>query len=143
MYLHWHQAARPVVLRHGQACAVAKGQPRAWGNQREKLYMTTAAMRVLPSPVGSATSVLCSSAVRIMASWYARSGTLAGYIQCRALCLQVSTAQEWGLTKGLERVGWQASISNFANTVGSTHTSAAGALTTKFPTKEMAALLTC
>ena len=43
------------------------------GNQRRKLYITTAATYVLPSPVGSATSVLCSSATFAIARWYGRA----------------------------------------------------------------------
>ena len=60
-----------------------------WGNQRVKLCMTTAAIRVLPSPVGRQTRVLHSRAVRMMSSWYARSGTPFGYTQVFALNLQV------------------------------------------------------
>lgn len=50
--------------------------------------MMTAAMRVLPSPVGKQTKVFCSSAVLMMSIWYALSGTEAGYTQCFALDLQ-------------------------------------------------------
>lgn len=60
------------------------------GNHLVKLCMMTAAMRVLPSPVGRQTKVFCSSAVLIMSIWYALSGTEAGYIQCFAWDLQHS-----------------------------------------------------
>ncbi len=50
----------------------------------------TAAMRVLPSPVGKQTKVFCSSAVLMISIWYALSGTEAGYTQCFALDLQHS-----------------------------------------------------
>lgn len=53
-----------------------------------KLYMTTAAMRVLPRPVGRQTSVFCSNAVWMMSTWYGLSLTVAGYTQCLALLLQ-------------------------------------------------------
>ena len=36
------------------------------GNHLKKLYMTTAAIRVLPSPVGSDTKVLANSAVLVI-----------------------------------------------------------------------------
>ena len=49
-----------------------------WGNQREKLYMTIAAMSVLPRPVGRHTSVFCSSADWIISSWYPRAGVPCG-----------------------------------------------------------------
>jgi hypothetical protein len=39
--------------------------------------MTTAAMRVLPRPVGRATMVLVNSAVLVMDNWYWRQGILA------------------------------------------------------------------
>ncbi len=60
------------------------------GNHLVKLCMMTAAMRVLPSPVGKQTKVFCSSAVLMMSIWYALSGTEAGYIQCFAWDLQHS-----------------------------------------------------
>lgn len=62
---------------------------RTWGNQREKLYMTTAAMSVLPRPVGRHTSVFCKRAVWIISSWYSRGGVPSGYIQCLALHLRL------------------------------------------------------
>lgn len=41
----------------------------AFGNQRMKLYMTVAAIRVLPVPVGSDTSVFARSALCTIACW--------------------------------------------------------------------------
>ena len=50
--------------------------------------MMTAAISVLPRPVGRQTSVFCSRAVLMMSTWYALSFTVAGYIQYLALALQ-------------------------------------------------------
>ena len=55
------------------------GDEQTSGNHLKKLYITTAAMKVLPSPVGRQTSVLCSRACSTIATWYARSAMLAGY----------------------------------------------------------------
>ena len=46
------------------------------GNHLLKLYMTTAAMSVLPSPVGRLTNVLCDRAASEISRWYSRSGYL-------------------------------------------------------------------
>ena len=48
------------------------------------LSITTAAINVLPRPVGSATSTLWNSAFFTMLSWYVRSGLFTGYIHVRA-----------------------------------------------------------
>lgn len=42
------------------------------------MSITTAATKVLPSPVGSATSVLAVSAARAMSNWYGRMGRFFG-----------------------------------------------------------------
>ena len=47
----------------------ARKAKRELGNQRLRLYMTTEAISVLPIPVGSETSVLCSSAQRAIECW--------------------------------------------------------------------------
>ena len=47
----------------GKSILTADSPAPTSGNQRVKLCMTTAAISVLPSPVGRHTSVLCSSAV--------------------------------------------------------------------------------
>ena len=47
----------------------ARKASRPVGNQRRKLYMTTAAISVLPIPVGIDTSVLWQSAVLQMDCW--------------------------------------------------------------------------
>lgn len=75
---------RPIPISSPETCAQIT---RTWGNQREKLYMTTAAMSVLPRPVGRHTSVFCKRAVWIISSWYSRGGVPSGYIQCLALHL--------------------------------------------------------
>ena len=61
------------------------------GNHLKKLYMTTAAMKVLPSPVGRQTRVFCSSACSTMATWYALSAMPAGYTHVRAANLHRSS----------------------------------------------------
>jgi len=97
---NWRRA--PTATGHPQQLAVNGVRPRlrrgrASGNQREKLCMTTAAMSVLPRPVGRQTSVLLSSAVRMMDSWYARSLTPAGYTHVLAANLRArARGALWG-----------------------------------------------
>ena len=65
---------------------VAQHSARTSGNQRAKLCMTTAAMSVLPSPVGRHTSVLASSAVCRGSGGARRSGGRQALVQ--AGCVQ-------------------------------------------------------
>eukprot|EP00964_Phaeocystis_antarctica_P026222 scaffold14758_cov54-Phaeocystis_antarctica.AAC.1 len=57
----------------------ARKARRPVGNQRWKLNMTTAAMSVLPIPVGIETRVLWQSAVLQIDCWYARTDMFVGY----------------------------------------------------------------
>ena len=71
-------------------CVEAKAKQTS-GNHLKKLYITTAAMKVLPSPVGRQTRVFCSSACSTMAAWYALSAMPAGYTHVRAANLHRSS----------------------------------------------------
>mmetsp|Transcript_48641 Transcript_48641/g.154100 ORF Transcript_48641/g.154100 Transcript_48641/m.154100 type:complete len:251 (+) Transcript_48641:1095-1847(+) len=88
---------RPTDLRTAPTCWCTSGlvgarkTHRPAGNQREKLYITAAAMSVLPIPVGRQTSVLCSSAVFVIECWYGRTGMLVGYTQLAAAASSTGT----------------------------------------------------
>lgn len=83
--------ARPTIERHASICCATRGLVGAMkstspsGHQRRKLYITAAAMKVFPRPVGRQTSVFLKSASETIACWYVRSGTLSGYTQLRVV----------------------------------------------------------
>lgn len=69
------RSGMPTILKQAAICCVTSGLvgarkttlPR--GNHRQKFHMHTAAMKVLPSPVGSETSVFWNSAPLAISSW--------------------------------------------------------------------------
>jgi len=118
---NWFRA--PAAAGYPQQLAVSgerlrPRQGRASGNQREKLCMTTAAMSVLPRPVGRQTSVLLSSAVRMMDSWYARSLTPAGYTHVLAANLRGACAMGSACALGPVRC-WPCGCTQYAVEPGS------------------------
>ena len=78
-------AARRLLLLH-QRRVGARNTTLPRGNHRRKFFITTAAMSVLPRPVGRHTSEFVNSAARVMSNWYSRRTSCPGYTYVCAVC---------------------------------------------------------
>ena len=89
---HVSSEGMPQMSRHAAFCCSTSGRvgarnttlPR--GNHRWKFFITTAAMSVLPRPVGRHTSEFVNSAARVMSNWYSRRTSCPGYTYVCAVC---------------------------------------------------------